>query len=274
MLTNDILRALYPRADAAHLQAFGDQFTSLFDQFGISANPTRLQFFLAQVGHESGGLTIMTENLNYSANRITQVWPSRFATVAAAQPFANNPQALANNVYANRMGNGPSSSGDGWRYRGRGYIQITGKDAYQAIGDIIALDIVTDPDAVTLPANALRVACGFWKWKDLNTLSDTGDFVKVTRRINGGTTGMADRRNWLAKVRQALASPPAVHDMPPADQVIQVQRALQAKGFREVGAADGLLGRRTLAAITRFRQERGLPPGGIDAALLASLGIV
>ena len=126
MLTQATIRDLYPRAEDAHLLAFANRAEELFDRFRISANSLRLHFFLAQIGHESGGLTIMAENLNYRAERLVAVWPKRFPTVDSARPFAGNPQGLANKVYAKRMGNGPESSGDGWRYRGRGYIQTHG----------------------------------------------------------------------------------------------------------------------------------------------------
>ena len=130
----------------------------------------------------------------------------RFPTLASAEPFANNPEKLANKVYANRMGNGPPESGDGYRYRGRGYIQITGKDGYRQTGLRAGLDLVANPEKAIETANALRVACAFWKWKDLNPLCDQRKFEEVTRRINGGLIGLDDRLEWLKKVRSALGS--------------------------------------------------------------------
>ena len=273
MVTLAQLQSLYPRAPGAHLQAFADQAAAIFTEFGIDRLPNRLQFFLAQIGHESGGLTIFAENLNYSAARLTVVWPSRFPTLAAAQPYAGNPEKLANNVYASRMGNGPPASGDGYRFRGRGYIQITGRDAYAAIGALTGIDLLHQPDEAFAPDNALRVACGFWKWKNLNALCDSGDFTAVTRRINGGTTGLADRLAWLDKVRRTLAVPPPVPAQPSAATVIAVQKALRDRGFTSIGAADGIVGPRTTAAITQFRTTNGLGPGLIDARLLDVLGI-
>jgi putative chitinase len=267
-----IVNTLFPRAASTNAQAFAAQSDALFARHGIAPG-NRLLFFLAQLGHESGGLTVTRENLNYSAARLCEVWPSRFPNEDAAEPFARNPEALANAVYANRMGNGAADSGDGFRYRGRGYIQITGRDAYRAIGDALGLDLEGDPDLAFDPEHALSVVCGFWSWKRLNPVCDTGDFVAVTKRINGGTVGLADRRAWLDKVRRALAVPPAPAAQPAPATVIAVQRALQELGFGEIGAADGIVGPRTLAGIARFRAEQGLAAGAIDAALLAALGL-
>jgi len=272
MLSETQIRALFPRAPEPHVQAFERRNGELFQRFGIDDSATRLHFFLAQIGHESGGLTITEESLNYRAERLCQVWPGRFPDIESARPFAGNPERLANNVYANRMGNGGPKSGDGWRYRGRGYIQITGRDGYERVGEAAALDLPDNSDLAFAPEHGLLVSCAFWRWKGLNALCDSGDFVRVTRRINGGTTGLADRRAWLDKVRRILGAPPPVAQ-PAPQMVIAVQRGLQARGYREVGAADGVVGPRTLAAITRFHQEKGLPEGVIDDALLAALGV-
>lgn len=271
MLSEAQLKELYPRAPAALISAIAAQSGPVLAEFGISALPNRLQYFLAQLGHESGGGTVTEENMNYSAARMTVVWPSRFPTVASAQPFAHNPEKLANKVYSNRMGNGPPESGDGFRYRGRGLIQITGRDGYSEVGRRAGIDLVAEPNRAFAPADALRVACAFWQWKKINPACDEGDFVKVTKLINGGTVGLPDRRAWLDKVRRVLATAPAASRQPKAADVRLVQLALQARGFTELGAADGLLGPRTAAAIARFRQANGMPPGLIDEALLAAL---
>ena len=272
-LSEGQLRSIYPNAQADSLRAFAQQNGALLESFGIDRTTDRLSFFLAQIGHECGGLTITHENLNYSAGRLVEVWPSRFPDAAAAAPFAGDPEKLANNVYADRMGNGPSASGDGWRYRGRGYIQITGRDGYQRVGEIIGENLEADPDSVAAPEGALLAVCGFWTWKALNQLSDTGDYVEVTRRINGGTTGMDDRNSWLAKVRQMLAADPARPPDRPPEDVMAVQQALHARGYTEVGGADGAVGRNTVRATVRFRRENSLGVGFIDDALLTALGV-
>jgi putative chitinase len=268
----DLFEALYPRADAAHLDALAARSDALFARFGIKAG-NRMTWLLAQIGHESGGLTVTEEGLSYRAERLMEVWPRRFPTLADAEPFARNPQKLANHVYGGRMGNGPPDSGDGFRYRGRGYIQITGRDAYRAIGALVGLDLEAAPDLATAPEHALLVACGFWQWKGLNAICDGGTYEDATRRINGGLVGLADRRAWLDKVLRTLASPGAKEERVSAADAIAVQLALQKAGYPEIGAADGIVGVRTLSAIARWRQKVGLPPGGIDKALKQSLGI-
>lgn len=292
MISLEDLKELFPKGREAILEAFAKQAKPVFAEFDISDKPNRLHFFLAQIAHESGGLTVIEENLKYSAKRMTEIWPSRFPTLAAAEPFASNPEALANKVYANRMGNGTAESGDGWRYRGRGYIQITGRDGYRAIGTAIGIDLEAHPDRASAPEDALRVACGFWKWKKVNALCDEGDFLKVTRLVNGGTTGQADREAWLAKVRKVLKPTPAAkpkESAPPAkeatkeaakpaaakptkEEIRKVQQALRAHGFTSV-TADGIMGPKTTAAIDKVRRDRGLKPGSIDAALKKALDI-
>jgi putative chitinase len=275
MLTIDTIRALYPRAPAEHLAAFAAQAADTLKRFGISDRDTRLQFFLAQIGHESGGLTILQENLNYRAQRLCEVWPNRFPSLAAANRCAGNPELLANTVYGDRMGNRGGASGDGWRYRGRGYIQITGRDGYQEVGAIASLDLEGSPDLAFAPQHALTVACGFWRWKGLNEICDTGNFGNVTRRINGGLNGQEDREAWLNKVRRVLGGGPIpIDQQPDAPDVIDIQLRLRQLGYTEVGAADGTIGPLTQAAITRFRLDNGLPPGVVDRALLKALRLV
>jgi putative chitinase len=228
-VTRAQLATLYPRAIPELLDGVAAAASDVLARFGISANPDRLAYFLAQVGHESGGLTINVENMNYSARRMTEVWPRRFPTVADAAPYANNPEKLANFTYGGRMGNGPPTSGDGFRFRGRGLIQITGRDGYRSVASRAGLPLEANPDLVTVPANALLCAAAFWKWKDLNPVCDARDFTRCTIIINGGTTGIADRREWLDKVRRVLAPPPP--EQPPAELVIRVQKALLRSGF-------------------------------------------
>jgi putative chitinase len=205
LVTESQLRRLFPTAKDATVKAFAAKSAALFKEYGISEKRLRLEYFLAQIAHETGGLTRSVENLNYTAKRIAEIWPTRFATQALAEPFANNPEKLANKVYANRMGNGPPESGDGYRYRGRGYIQITGKDGYRQTGPRAGLDLLSKPEKAIETDHALRVACAFWKWKDINPLCDIRNFEEVTRRINGGLIGLDDRLAWLKKVRAALA---------------------------------------------------------------------
>ncbi len=271
--TKSQLRDLYPLASAGHLNAFDRQAADLLGQYGIADKTLRLHYFLAQIGHEAGGLTVTSENLNYSASRLMAVWPRRFPTMNVARSYARKPEKLANYVYGNRMGNGGAETGDGWRFRGRGFIQITGRDGYRRVGDIAGIDLENNPDLAMQPSNSLLVACAFWKWKKLNAICDRGNYLSVTRRINGGFNGLADRKAWLTKVRRILGGPAQYPIEIEVQQIIDVQRALQEAGYPEVGAADGVVGSNTIGAITRFRLDHGLPEGGIDKRLLRALGL-
>lgn len=169
--------------------------------------PARLAAWLAQLAHESAGFGAVEERLDYTADRLAATWPRRFATPRDALPFAHQPQALANFVYAGRMGNGDAASGDGWRYRGRGLIQLTGRDNYAAAGGALGVDLEANPDLVKLPTHAANVAGWFWASRGCNPLADrnTSDaFASITRLINGGTTGFLDRCALWANARRAL----------------------------------------------------------------------
>jgi putative chitinase len=158
--------------------------------------PLRLAHFLAQCGHESGGFRLTQENLNYSAKGLNGIFKKYFPTEASAAPYNRNPQKIANKVYGGRMGNGPESSGDGYKFRGRGYIQLTGKDNYTAFGKSIGIDMTVNPDLVA-SQYALLSAAWFFTKNGLHKMADGGatDAVvtSITKRVNGGTIGLADR---------------------------------------------------------------------------------
>jgi len=171
----------------------------------------RIAAFLAQVAQESGQLTRLLENLNYSAKRLTQVWPGRFTSIDKAQQYANNPEKLANYVYAKRLGNGDEANGDGWRYRGRGLIQLTGRGNYRAAAQGIGLPLEEQPDLLIQPAAAALSAAWFWKSHGLNELADdtnddndTQDFCTITKRINGGTVGLRERIAFWGRAKSVL----------------------------------------------------------------------
>lgn len=164
--------------------------------------PQRQGAFVAQCFHESAGFTKLEENLNYTAERLAQVWPNRFATKLPggsvkpnqlALACAKNPEKLANMVYANRMGNSSENSGDGWRYRGRGLIMLTGKDNYVTASKITGVDFVNHPELVALPPDAAGAAAAFWKINNLNAYADRGDYENLSKRVNGGSIGMSER---------------------------------------------------------------------------------
>jgi putative chitinase len=274
MLSSEVLRRLYPEADPATIETFAHKADELWNEFELSANRNRVHFFLAQLGHESGGRA-REENLNYSAKRMMAVWPGRFPNLASTSGLANNPQALANSVYGGRMGN--VRPDDGWRYRGRGYIQITGRDGYAQVGSLAKLDLVGDPDLALAPQTCLRVACAFWAWKKLNPKCDAGDFVTVTRLINGGTLGLQDRFAWLEKV-QAIVPWPASTEAKRAvepDLSLASLKAIQLKlrslGLYE-GSIDGVFGRGSRDALKVFQADQGLAKTGrLDQATIDRL---
>lgn len=201
MLTASILRAAIPLATPSSAERFARPLAEACAEFGIDT-PARLAAFLAQVAHESGNLGRLVESLNYSAQGLVAVWPRRF-TADTAAAYARHPEQIANLVYAERMGNGDLASGDGWRYRGRGLIQVTGRANYAACGKALGLDLVGAPELLEQPEPAARSAAWFWRMRNLNPMADRGDIEGITKAINGGLTGLADRKERYAA---ALAS--------------------------------------------------------------------
>jgi putative chitinase len=158
----------------------------------------RIAHFLSQTHHESAGFKSVTENLNYSAERLLAVFPKYFKTIEEAKKYARKPELIANKVYANRMGNGDEASGDGWKYRGRSYIQLTGKNNYIKFGESINKDIINNPDIVA-EQYALIAAGWFWKINNINEIADKGTSIEVikeiTKKINGGYNGIEHRQS-------------------------------------------------------------------------------
>jgi putative chitinase len=171
--------------------------------------PLRLAHFLAQCGHESGGFRLTKENLNYSAKGLNGIFKKYFPTLESALPYERKPEKIANKVYGNRMGNGSEASGDGAKYCGRGYIQLTGKENYQAFFKSINLPVDTDPNLVAT-VYALQSAAWFFSKNKLHTIADQGasDAVvtSVTKRVNGGTIGLADRIKHFKEYHNLLVS--------------------------------------------------------------------
>jgi putative chitinase len=176
-------------------------------KFNINS-PLRLAHFLAQCGHESGGFKVTSENLNYSAKGLMGIFKKYFPTQALAEAYQRQPQKIANKVYASRMDNGSEASGDGFKFRGRGYIQLTGRANYTAFGKAINEDIVNNPDVVS-GKYALLSAAWFWSKNGLNTLADGGAtdqvVTSITKRVNGGTIGLPDRIKHFKEYYHLLA---------------------------------------------------------------------
>ena len=179
--------------------------------------PQRIAAFIAQTSHESGGYTMLTENLNYRAATLAACWPNRFAELGPnkkpkrtekgaliptklAESIAGKPELIANLVYSGRMGNGPAESGEGWKYRGRGLKQLTGKYNYEKCGKDLGVDFVGNPDLLLEPIYAARSAGWFWKSNNLSAFADSGDIEGMTKKINGGLIGIDQRKKLYQAV--------------------------------------------------------------------------
>jgi putative chitinase len=174
----------------------------VFDKYSINTL-NRQACFIGQCMHESGGFKLLEENLHYSSGALMRTWPSRFPDQDTADKFANNPEKIANKVYGGRMGN--VEDGDGWKYHGRGLIQLTGKDNYANCGSGLGVDLLSNPEWVATPEYASLSAGWFWNKKGLNELADVMDIETMTKRINGGTLGLDDRKAKILMVMQKLA---------------------------------------------------------------------
>lgn len=194
MITADQFHHLFPRAQDP--ESWAASMNEVFPTYDINT-PQRVAAFLAQCGHESGGWTVFEENLNYSAQGLMKVFPKYFPTAELANAYAKQPQKIANRIYSSRMGNGDENSGDGYKYRGRGPIQLTGRSNYTAFAKEMFDDwqnVVDNPDWVTADRDfALMSAIWFWNKNKLNAQADSGDIKLMTKKINGGYIGLEDR---------------------------------------------------------------------------------
>lgn len=209
MISLEQLRAICKTSNGrAECEKYQPHLVRLMPEYGIDS-PARVAAFIAQIAHESSDFTRLTENLNYSAQGLAGTWPNRFRT-AQGQPNAHahalhrRPEAIANAVYCNRMGNGPEASGDGWKYRGRGLKQLTGKDNYRACGEALDIDLVAHPELLEEPQWAVASACWFWRTNGCSPLADRGNFSALTRKINGGLIGLAEREAYWERAKAVL----------------------------------------------------------------------
>jgi putative chitinase len=181
-----------------------DALNATFERFDIST-PTRQAAFIGQCGHECGNFRILEENLNYRAEALQKLWPKRF-DAAKAQMCAKNPKLIANTVYSSRMGNRDEASGDGYRFRGRGCIQLTGSANYHHAGKALGVDFIMEPDLVATPQYAALTAGWFWDTHKLNQFADVRDYKTMTKKINGGFIGLDDRIKHINEALQVLTS--------------------------------------------------------------------
>ena len=180
-----------------------EKYKTLLNKYEVNT-PFRLAYFFAQIEHESSLIPI-SENFNYSAKRLVVVFPKYFPNLEFAKKFEKQPQKIANLVYANRMDNGNEQSGDGWRYRGRGFLQNTGCFNYKKLTKDTGVDFYSNPDLLLTEANAMIAALSFWKENNLNYWSDKNNIIKSTRIINGGLNGLDKRRELLVKYKTIFA---------------------------------------------------------------------
>jgi putative chitinase len=203
MITAAQLIAIMPRADPGRYLA---PLNAAMDEYSISANNARQSMFLAQVAEETTGLTRLEEDMDYSAGRIMAVWPLHFSAESAVM-YAHNPEKLADFIYADRMGNGEEASGDGWLFHGRGGLMLTGRKNYTDAGKSLGIDdLATYPDQAAADATiAMRAAAWYWAQCGGNQFADKGAFESLTRAINGGTEGLAQRIAYWQTAQEALA---------------------------------------------------------------------
>ena len=195
MVTLDLLTHLCPKTKQSILQGYVEPLNTIAEYYEMIANPARLAGFLAQTAHESGGFTAIKENLKYSAKGLMTTFKRYFPTEDIAKQYERKAEMIANRVYANRMKNGNEASGDGYRFCGRGLIQLTGRDNYTKFANDLDMSLEDTIAYLETPNGAVASAGWFWDINKLNQYCDSGDFVTLTKRINGGTIGIEDRKH-------------------------------------------------------------------------------
>lgn len=182
-----------------------DRMCEVLPKYGIDTK-LRLAHFIAQTGHESGGYTVLKENLNYSADGLQKIFKKYFPDAGTAEKYARKPEMIANRVYASRLGNGPEASGEGYKYRGRGILQLTGKENYAKLSAALNKgdELIKNPDLVSEPEYALYSACWYWKSRNINAAADRDDVEAVTKLVNGGLIGIEDRKEKTKKLKEII----------------------------------------------------------------------
>lgn len=268
MLTQAILKKVFPKAKTP--KKLFEAMDELFPKYSVDT-PERIAGFLAQCGHESGGFRFVEENLNYSAKALDSVFGKYFKNGERdAKEYARKPEKIANVVYGNRMGNGDEDSGDGWQFKGRGYIQLTGRNNYTSFAESVDMDLDECIDYLKTPKGALESALWFWDTNKLNKYCDKHDVKGMTKRVNGGYNGLEDREEKWEKVLDLLggASAEPVEEKPvrntdvvlrmgsTGSDVVAMQEALGLVG-------DGKFGPNTKRVVKQFQMNNGLTADGI-----------
>ena len=195
MVTIELLQAICPKTKRIVLEKYVDPLNKVGEHYELFENEKRIAAFLAQVAHESGGFNAVVENLNYGAKGLMTTFKKYFPNEQIAKEYERKPEKIANRVYANRMKNGPEESGDGYTFRGRGLIQLTGRDNYTRFANAVGKSLVEAVKFLETPEGAVTSAGWFWDNNKLNIYCDKEDFVGLTKRINGGTIGLEDRKH-------------------------------------------------------------------------------
>ena len=206
MVTLDLLKHMCPKTKASVLEGYLEPLNTVAEYYDMNVNPARLAGFLAQTAHESGGYNFIKENLNYSAKGLRGTFGKYFPNDEIANQYAKKPERIANRVYGNRMSNGPEESGDGYRFCGRGLIQLTGRANYTKFAQDLNMSLEDTIAYLETPNGAVASAGWFWDNNKLNQYCDSGDFVTLTKRINGGTIGLEDRKHHYELAMHYLKS--------------------------------------------------------------------
>jgi putative chitinase len=260
-----VIHILHGNADAA---AWADAALEILPKYEINT-PNRIAGFFAQCGHESMNFTALSENLNYRAETLEKLFSKYFSKAGRnAADYAKQPEKIANVIYANRMGNGDTASGDGFKFRGRGVIQLTGRDNYSAFALSIKMTLPDVIDYVQTKKGALESACWYWNSRKINLACDENDIVKMTKLVNGGTIGLEDRRKHYeqalavlggsvpAPITNAAAIPGVLKKGSTGEAVKRMQAEL---GLED----DGVFGPGTEAAVKKWQAANGLAADGI-----------
>ena len=204
MITLEILQQLCPKTKQSVLEQYAVPMHEVAEYYDMYVNMNRAAAFIAQTAHESGGFNFVKENLNYGAKGLMTTFKKYFPTEELAKQYERQPEKIANRVYANRMSNGDEASGDGYRFCGRGLIQLTGRANYTKFANDLGISVEDTVKYLETPAGAVSSAGWFWDQNNLNQYCDSNDFVTLTKRINGGTIGLEDRQHHYQQALQLL----------------------------------------------------------------------
>ena len=268
-LTAEQLSAILP--NNKEIKLWHDAMLKILPKYEITSK-IRIAAFLSQTGHESLDYTILSENLNYSAKGLNTVFAKYFKNAGRdANLYARQPEKIANIVYANRLGNGDTASGDGWKYRGRGIIQLTGYSNYKAFADYIDKTVEETIQYVQTKEGALESAAWFWNSRNINKVADTGDVVAVTRLINGGTHGLADRTkryNNALKVLNSLNEVAAEQNTIIKNKIPVVRQGSNGQAVSKIQEylkipVTGIFDQKTHDSLVKWQKYNGLVPDGV-----------